>query len=218
MKIENLIEKIENLKNNEEIRRKVKRRIKKFREIGKSKEKVFSELCFCILTANWKAEGAISIQKELSSKNIKESKETFINISKKRLEKILKTHGHRFHQKRVEYIYLARKKHLNIKRKIDKIKDDYVAREWIVKNVKGLGYKEASHFLRNIGRENVAIIDRHVLNLLLDYGIIKKPNSLTKKRYLEIEKVLKKISEKTNLSLGELDLYLWYMKTGKILK
>jgi N-glycosylase/DNA lyase len=35
---------------------------------------------------------------------------------------------------------------------------------------------------------------------------------------LEIEEVLKELSEKTNINLGELDLYLWYEETGKILK
>jgi N-glycosylase/DNA lyase len=41
---------------------------------------------------------------------------------------------------------------------------------------------------------------------------------MTKKRYLEIEAVLKKIAEKLDMSLAELDLYLWYLETGKVLK
>jgi len=35
---------------------------------------------------------------------------------------------------------------------------------------------------------------------------------------MEIEKQLEEICGKTGLSQGELDLYLWYMKTGKVLK
>ncbi|GAJ17855.1 unnamed protein product, partial [marine sediment metagenome] len=34
--------------------------------------------------------------------------------------------------------------------------DEIKLREWVVKNFKGLGYKEASHFLRNIGYKNFA--------------------------------------------------------------
>ena len=42
--------------------------------------------------------------------------------------------------------------------------------------------------------------------------------TMTKNKYHEIEKVLEKIASKTNLTQGELDLYLWYLETGKILK
>ena len=40
----------------------------------------------------------------------------------------------------------------------------------------------------------------------------------TKKKYQEIEDLLKNIAKETDLTLAELDLYLWYMETGKILK
>jgi len=38
--------------------------------------------------------------------------------------------------------------------------------EWLVKNLTGLGYKEAGHFLRNIGSGKIAILDRHILRNL----------------------------------------------------
>ena len=63
-----------------------------------------------------------------------------------------------------------------------------------------------------------AIIDFHIIDLLVDYKIINKSKSLTKKNYLKIENILRGIANKTDLSLAELDLYLWYMETGKILK
>ncbi|MFX1600424.1 MAG: N-glycosylase, partial [Promethearchaeota archaeon] len=81
-----------------------------------------------------------------------------------------------------------------------------------------IGYKEASHFLRNIGYSNYAIIDFHIIDLLVQYNLIEKPKTLTKTKYLKIEQVLKGIANKLNLNLAELDLYLWYLETGKILK
>ncbi|MEM2975891.1 MAG: N-glycosylase, partial [Candidatus Bathyarchaeia archaeon] len=96
--------------------------------------------------------------------------------------------------------------------------DEIALREWLVKNIKGIGYKEASHFLRNIGFTNLAIIDFHILNILTRHKLIKKPKTLTRKNYLEIEQTLKNIAEKLNLTLAELDLYLWYIETNKILK
>ena len=91
-------------------------------------------------------------------------------------------------------------------------------REWIVKNIKGIGYKEASHFLRNIGYNEFAIVDFHIADLLAKHEIVQKPKRMTKTKYLEIEEILKTIGNKVNLSLAELDLYLWYLETGKILK
>ena len=85
--------------------------------------------------------------------------------------------------------------------------------------MKGLGYKEASHFLRNIGRDDVAIIDRHVLRYLHKNNYIDKiPGNLSRKTYLEIEKILEDIADENDLNLAELDLYIWYYETGKILK
>jgi len=103
---------------------------------------------------------------------------------------------------------------------LDSFQDDEEKRDWLVKNIKGLGMKEASHFLRNIGCKNVAIIDFHIVDLLAKNNLIEKPKNraLTGKRYIEIENILKELAEKTNTSLGELDLYLWYEETGKILK
>ncbi len=191
----------------------VKNRIKEFEKIGKSsEERIFSELCFCILTANFNAERAIRIQEEIGS--------AFLSLGKRELAKKLKKLGHRYPNTRAEYIVDARKK-LNELMKVlnEKNTDEFEKREWIVKNIKGLGYKEASHFLRNIGYKNLAIIDFHILDLLWKNGFIEeKPKSLTKNKYLEIERILKTIAEKIDITLAELDLYLWYIETGKVLK
>ena len=88
-----------------------------------------------------------------------------------------------------------------------------------MKNIKGLGYKEASHFMRNVGYNNLAILDRHILNLMLEQGYLRaKPKTLTRKTYFEIEQKFKKIADGLRMSMAELDLYMWYMKTGEVLK
>jgi len=168
----------------------------------------FSELCFCLLTANYTAEGGMRIQKEAGD---------FSALSERQVRSLLKRCGHRFPNARAKYIRGARK-HKRSLAALRKMRSDYERREWLVKNVRGLGYKEASHFLRNVGFMDVAIIDRHVVNVLAEYGIVKKPKTLTKKKYLAIEKKLRHLSEKTRIPLGELDFYIWWLKTGKILK
>ncbi|MCK4265146.1 hypothetical protein KAW80_02185 [Candidatus Babeliales bacterium] len=60
-----------------------------------------------------------------------------------------------------------------------------------MKNIKGIGYKEASHFLRNVGYNDVAIIDRHVLRFLKREKLIQEiPKTTTPKKYLAFEKIL----------------------------
>lgn len=94
------------------------------------------------------------------------------------------------------------------------------ARGWLAQNVTGMGYKEASHFLRNIGLgEDLAILDRHVLKNLRLLGVIEEiPSSLSKSRYFEIEKSMKEFAEEINVPMGRLDLVLWYKETGEIFK
>ena len=204
-----LINKIENLKQSE-ISNIIQERIKEFKNIDKnSNVELFKEICFCLLTANYNAEKSIKIQNEIG--------ECFLTDSKETLSKKLKTLGHRFPNARAEYISES----LKCKDKLNEViqfPDKEALRDWIVNNVKGLGYKEASHFLRNVGFDDYAIIDFHIIDILVDNKIIKRPKTLTKKRYFEIEEILNKLAKKTGLTLAELDLYLWYMETGKILK
>ena len=205
----NLINKIESLKNSE-ISNLVHNRIKEFKELDKkSNNELFKELCFCILTANFNAEKSIKIQNEIGN--------CFITDSKEMISKKLKNYGHRFPNARAEYISESKKCKEKL---IDIIQfhDKKALREWIVNNIKGLGYKEASHFLRNIGFDEYAIIDFHIVDILVKHNIIKRPKTLTKNKYIEIEEILKKLAKEKNLTLAELDLYLWYMETGKILK
>jgi len=207
-----LIKKIQNLKKSK-VGDIVRKRILEFEKVGSSSEKdVFSELCFCLLTANFQAEKCIKIQNEIG--------QGFENFSEKELALKLKNFGHRFWPQRAERIVLARECKNELCENVLK-KNSFEIREWLVENVKGLGMKESSHFLRNIGYKNLAIIDFHILDLLFKEGLIefdRKKKTLTKNKYLEIEKVLKNLSGKCSVNLAELDLYLWYLETGKVLK
>ena len=189
----------------------VESRINEFNEIrSKPHDKIFGELCFCIMTANCSAEKCIEVQKLIG--------DGFQNLPEEKLAQKLRLNGYRFPNIRAKYIVQARELQGELKSNIKTYKDLHKLREWIVKNIKGLGYKEASHFLRNIGFTDYAIIDFHILDLLTKFNLIEKPKTLTKTKYLEIEELLEKIAEGLNFNLAELDLYMWYMETGKILK
>jgi len=207
---EELIRSIEELKKTH-VRTLVERRVSEFKELGEGESReIFKELCFCILCANYSAERSIKIQKQIN--------DGFLTLSKQQLVEKLKELGHRFPKTRAEYIVSARKYSDSIKRIIKESENSKELRNWLVENIHGIGMKEASHFLRNIGYTDLAILDFHILDLLTKYRIIEKPKRLTKSIYLQIEKELRRIAELADLNMAELDLYLWYMETGKVLK
>ena len=188
----------------------VDKRLAEFKRLGEgSNNDIFKELCFCILTANFNAEKSIIIQRELG--------DGFLFLSENELADKLRRLGHRYPNTRAKYIVYARRFKDSLRDVIGSLSGERL-REWFVKYLKGLGYKEASHFLRNIGFEDYAIIDFHVVDLLVKHGLVVKPKTMTKMRYLEIERVLKVVAEKAGFTLAELDLYLWFMETGKVLK
>ena len=205
-----LLQSIKNLKNGK-IKNLVDTRLREFKEIGNgSSDEIFEELCFCILTANFNAERSMKIQRQIGDR--------FLSFSESDLAKKLRELGHRFPNTRAKYVVDARKHKNSLKDIVKTFDDNNELREWIVKNVKGIGYKEASHFLRNIGCTSFAIIDFHIIDVLTKHNIIERPKVLTKRKYLEIEYLLREIAGKSNVNLAELDLYLWYMETGKVLK
>ena len=206
-----LLEDLRKLLMEDEVRRVVEARIKEFESLrSSSREDLFKELCFCILAANFSAERSLRIVEEIG--------DDLLKLSEEELAETLRRLGHRFPSSRARYIVQARRSLDELVKILETIDDEFMVREWLVRNVKGVGYKEASHFLRNIGFKNLSIIDFHIIDLLERYGLIKRPRSLTRRRYLEIEGLLRRISEKLGISLAELDLYLWYMETGRILK
>lgn len=195
-----LIDRIEELKKSD-VASVISERMGEFSSV----DNLFEELCFCLMTAGFRADKCMAIQEEIGS--------GFWDLSLDELESELKEQGHRFWSQRAERIFLARDCIGELRRVV--AEGD---RDWLVVNVKGLGMKESSHFLRNVGFEDVAIVDFHIVDLLVREGLIEKPKNLSKGKYLEIESVLRKLGEKVSLSLSELDLYLWFIETGKVLK
>lgn len=185
----------------------IQNRLAEFKNLNSANtQEWFSELCFCILTANSKALNAINIQKELGV-------DGFVNYSQEKIIEIIKKHKHRFHNNKTAYIIAARN-FINIKEHIKEL-NGQLAREFLVKNIKGIGYKEASHFLRNVGYSDVAIIDRHIIRFLFNNKIIDSaPKAITKKHYLDMENKLLLY----NLPLDLLDLMIWCHVTSSVLK
>lgn len=194
----------------------IRSRLNEFKEIfsNADKKKIFAELAFCLCTPQSRAKICDRAIKKL------EQSEILFFGSATQIEKNLT--GVRFGSNKSKWIFEARKKHFSELPKILKsFKTSREAREWFVENVKGIGMKEASHFLRNIGfaGEQLAILDRHILKNLVACGVITEvPKSLTPKIYFEIEQKMKKFCAQVGLSLYELDLFWWSEESGVVLK
>ena len=137
-----------------------------------------------------------------------------------------KAGAHRFPVARPRYIVTTRNYFhadcgMALRKRLRSFSDPFERRDWLAqeKQVKGLGYKEASHFLRNIGVKGHAILDKHVMRCLADVGVVDsaKPPS-TRRKYLEGEQQLKHFARDVRIDFDELDLVLWSMKTGEVLK
>jgi N-glycosylase/DNA lyase len=131
----------------------------------------------------------------------------------------------RFNENKSKYLVLARELFtkdgsLKVKEILGAQGDAKSMRAWLIEHVKGMGYKEAGHFLRNVGfGEDIAILDRHILKNLLKYGVIEEiPKSLTPKKYLEIEEKMKNFSISAQIPFDHLDLLWWSEEAGEIFK
>jgi len=191
-----------------ESKQEIKSRLQDFKKV--KGDNIFYELCFCTLTpqsSGFRADECVQDLKKLDFLNRKINPKP---ILKKKI---------RFHNKKTKYLLGLKQKYPLIIKKLKQEKSIDKLKIWLLENIKGFGYKEINHALRNLGYENLAILDRHILKNLKKYNVIKEiPKSLTEKKYLEIEKKFKEFSKKVNIPIDELDLLFWAQETGKVFK
>ncbi len=201
----------------------IKARLNDFKRVYNfSEKKLFSELAFCILTPQSRAKSCDAAVRELEAQNL------LFNGNWKPISKILKVKGVRFYNNKARYLVQARGQFFNSSANLrgslenwrSHTENPIAYRNLVSKNIKGLGLKEAAHFLRNIGHgEEVAILDRHILKNLVKYKVIPEvPKSLTAKRYHEIEQKMFKFAKKVGIHPAALDLLFWSEETGEVFK
>jgi len=189
----------------------IRSRLKEFAEVPRAE--YFYELAYCLLTPQSSAVNA--------AKAVDRLKQTDPGAPEKVLAAVLfcKDHYIRFHNTKAKRLRKAASALPEILAALDSGRPSSELRAWLVANVDGLGWKEASHFLRNIGHRDLAILDRHILKNLRRHGVIRAlPKSLTRARYLKIERKFLQFARAIGLSIDELDLLFWSRETGEILK
>ena len=200
------------------IKKDISKAISGYKKAWRGTEKeVFAEMAFCILTPQSKAKNAWQAITTLVENNLlyegsAEEIVEYLNIV-------------RFKNNKSRYLVefrdlMTEDEKLQPKKILESKGNTFEKRKWILKNVKGMGLKEANHVLRNLGfGEEIAILDRHILRNLQRLNVIEEiPKTLTEKKYYEIEKAMKKYSEYSRIKMDELDLVLWYKEAGEVFK
>jgi N-glycosylase/DNA lyase len=203
----------------QEKRREIKARLSEFREVGRAAtdERLFEELTFCIYTAGASA--------RMGLRSVESVRPVLMTGSERDIQRALE-HRHRWPDGRGAYVYETREYlreccGLRMRELLASFKTSDERRDFFAANkgVRGLGYKEASHFLRNVGFRGYAILDKHILARLAELGVIESPKpASSKKKYVALEEKMKRFAESIAIDFDELDLLLWYTKTGEILK
>ena len=197
----------------------IKRKLVEFERIIKdaSEEQIFEELVFCIFTAGASAKMGLSalnavksILPEASEDELKAKLRGVYRFPNVRSKHVVHTRD-----------YLSSRYGLRLRQLLLSFEDPLERRDFFALNrdIKGLGFKEASHFLRNVGFRGYAILDKHILQCLFELGVTdsaRPPHSRSK--YIEIENSFKRFTERNGLDFDEMDLFLWSEKTGEILK
>lgn len=197
----------------------IRARLKEFKRVYREGDdkRIFEELAFCICTAGASAKMGIRSVDALRPILL----DGTLNKFRRRLNGI-----HRYPNYRPAYIihtreYLKREHGFNLRELIGSFEDPIQRRDYFANNrdIKGIGYKEASHFLRNIGFSGYGILDKHILNALYELSVIGSPKPpATRDRYISIENSFRQFACDIGIGMDELDLLLWSEKTGEILK
>lgn len=206
--LERLRKEVENLR----LRALVLERVEEFKLNNIADEDVwFRELVLCVLTAN---SSFVSAYKVLGYVMEEFDKGTY------RFERVLEERGYRFYELKAKYLKNLVRYRGRVKSWIKPLADrsQALAREVLANEIYGIGMKEASHFLRNVGYFDLAIVDKHVMRFSINSGLVRPFKTLTRSRYLEIERKLKELAHRLGMSVGILDLFIWHIETGTVLK
>ncbi|MGL4868356.1 MAG: N-glycosylase/DNA lyase [Cetobacterium sp.] len=204
----------------ESIKERIENRVQDFKKIwseGNNKD-IFCELAFCILTPQSKARSASKaitglVESDILFTGTEEEILPYLNVV-------------RFNKTKAKNLYLLRQQMIDENGKFitkdffSKFDSVFEMREWIVKNIRGMSYKEASHFLRNIGfGDDLAILDRHILKNLVRLEVINEiPKTVTPKLYKDIENKLREYCKEVEIPMVNMDLILWYLEAKDIFK
>ncbi len=110
-------------------------------------------------------------------------------------------------------LYAGRRK--GLKSILLRIGDPERVRSEFVSTLPGMGMKQASHFLQNIGfSRDLAIIDTHLLSFIIeDLMLIRfESHGVSERMYMDLERRVQRMAAANGFSLRQLDRAIWRSK------
>ncbi|MEA5099184.1 MAG: hypothetical protein VB011_01535 [Bacteroidales bacterium] len=183
---------------------------------------LLSELVLCILSSNIKYEVALlytiklkdeeyikkAINNELEVKQLYKCLLEPISIN----ENLIR---YRFPKSKSEQLFKTIKNIYGNKRTIKEIlinaETSSEARNSLISICVGMGYKQSSMFLRNIGFcFDLAIIDTHIIDYLKLVDVLPSEiGDISKSTYLKIESLYSKYAKSKQFDINKLDVAIW---------
>jgi N-glycosylase/DNA lyase len=202
-------------------RREIRARLREFHLVWRtaSDARLWEEMVYCIFTAGASA--------KMGLRSVEALRPLLATGHQKDMTSALVAAGaHRFPNARPGYVvvtrdYLQASFSMRLRERLKSFRDPLERRDWLATEprIKGLGYKEASHYLRNIGFKGFSILDKHIVRCLAELGVVDSARPPTnRKRYLETEAAMRQFADNVSIDFDELDLLLWSIKAGEILK
>src|SRR5215813_13631420 len=188
-----------------ERREEIRSRLGEFRAVQSERndDRLWEEMVFCFFTGGCSA--------VMGLRSLERVRPLLKRGTQRQLARAL-SGVHRYPNARARYIvesrnFLIGDCDLELGRRLAGFSCHYGRRDWLAreKGIKGLGYKEASHFLRNVGYRGYAILDKHVLRCLAELKIIDEPKPPnTRARYLTVEGKLRELTNAVKIDFDEL--------------
>jgi len=198
-----------------------------------TEQDLWDNLYFCILSSNVTYELAMSAFSHLANEGLLDV--NWIITNKHPKEKIyselskpqflpMKKDGsyrkYRFPKRRANNIvsttYNMNELKISLKKILASHREETELRNYVRNNVCGFGLKQTTHYLRNIGySQNLAIIDTHIIKFLntVLFPTHRFETNLTNNKYVEYEKIFRRICENLNLKISLFDVAVWkYMR------
>jgi N-glycosylase/DNA lyase len=202
-------------------RKEIRARLREFRHVWQtaSDSRLWEEMVYCIFTAGASA--------KMGLRSVEAVRPFLEKGQRQAMTRALVAAGaHRFPNARPAYVvitrdYLQSSFSMRLRERLNSFSDPFQRRDWLATEprIKGLGFKEASHYLRNIGFKGYSILDKHIVRCLAELRVIDSPTPPTnRQRYLETESRMRQFAGEVGIDFDELDLVLWSIKTGEILK
>jgi len=206
-------------------RKEIEERLKTFHELrGADDWRLFKELTFVILTSRSGAEKSWEAAEKLEGLGL------LRDGSRAEIAEVLQEFDIQYEENKADYIVRNREDlsqptlkdpsgDLKLKDRIDP-EDARKTREQLVENLHGIGWKGASHFLRNIGYgDEFAIVSAYIAKKLHHLGFLDNPEPpADREGYLKAERKLEHLAEEIEIDVQELDLLLWSTETGEVFK